>query len=229
MSPLVPCPVLLPNGHVWHVWLMSCRSRAWSVLTADCSRSRAPVTIARPSSNCIMLFDIYFMVELGIDNAITRKGFAKNQRLLFVVTQYWTQSHSYNWVENTGNWFVRRGPRETKMAALKHGSRKFYDIPRQEYSRPKGADRLHAKQSVEELLRYIDESCVGKETTFSGPFGARKGQRWAGRVVCICVVVECCPLITNRKGEVYLPRPLISVTSVSRSTRLSRFLNELFF
>ena len=63
------------------------------------------------------------------------------------------------------------------MAALKHGSRKFYDIPRQEYSRPKGADRLHAKQSVEELLRYIDESCVGKETTFSGPFGARKGQR----------------------------------------------------
>ena len=62
------------------------------------------------------------------------------------------------------------------MAALKHGSRKFYDIPSEELSNLRSRYSFKKENNIEELLKYIDQSCIGKDVTFSGPYGARKGK-----------------------------------------------------
>lgn len=60
------------------------------------------------------------------------------------------------------------------MAALKHGSRKFYDIPSEELSNVRSRYSREKEKDIEELLNYIDKSCIGKDVMFSGPYGARK-------------------------------------------------------
>jgi len=62
------------------------------------------------------------------------------------------------------------------MAALKHGSRKFYDIPSGELSNVRSRYSLRKDKNIEELLNYINQSCIGKDVMFSGPYGARKGK-----------------------------------------------------
>ena len=66
-------------------------------------------------------------------------------------------------------------PARNKMAALKYGSRKFYEIPSDEYSQESHADKSKKDQPDNGLLDYINDNCIGKHTTFSGPFGTRKG------------------------------------------------------
>ena len=63
-----------------------------------------------------------------------------------------------------------------KMAALKHGSRKFYDIPSEELSNVRSRYNREKENNIEELLNYIDQSCIGKDVMFYGPYGARKGE-----------------------------------------------------
>ncbi|KAL9973375.1 hypothetical protein ACROYT_G019827 [Oculina patagonica] len=60
------------------------------------------------------------------------------------------------------------------MAALKHGSRKFYDIPSEELTNLRHSYSLKKEKNIEELLDYIDQSCIGKDITFTGPYGPRK-------------------------------------------------------
>ena len=77
------------------------------------------------------------------------------------------------------------------MAALKHGSRKFYDIPSEELSNVRSKYSREKERNIEELLNYIDRSCIGKDVMFSGPFGARKGElgeHFATRITCNLVV-----------------------------------------
>ena len=62
-----------------------------------------------------------------------------------------------------------------KMAALKHWPRKFYDIPSEELSNVRSRYGLKKENNIEEILSYIDQSCIGKDVMFSGPYGARKG------------------------------------------------------
>ena len=63
-----------------------------------------------------------------------------------------------------------------KMAALKHGSRKFYDIPSEEFSNVRSRYNREKEKNIQELLNYIDQSCIGKDVMFSGPYGPRKGE-----------------------------------------------------
>lgn len=62
-----------------------------------------------------------------------------------------------------------------KMAALKHGARKFYDIPIEELSNLRHRFHRKKERNTEKLLNYIEENCIGKDVTFSGPYGRRKG------------------------------------------------------
>ena len=63
------------------------------------------------------------------------------------------------------------------MAALKHGSRKFYDIPSEELTNIRHRYSLKKEKNTEELLNYIDKNCIGKDLTFTGPYGPRKGKQ----------------------------------------------------
>ena len=74
------------------------------------------------------------------------------------------------------DWVPVRSRSNHKMAALKHGSRKFFDIPSEALSNLRSTYSLKKEKNIEELLNYIDQSCIGKDVAFSGPYGARKGQ-----------------------------------------------------
>jgi hypothetical protein len=61
-----------------------------------------------------------------------------------------------------------------------YGNRKFYALP-DEY--PLRGTKVRATQSgkknedAAKLIKYIDDNVVGKNTTFSGPYGRRKGKQ----------------------------------------------------
>lgn len=65
-----------------------------------------------------------------------------------------------------------------------YGNRKFYALP-DEY--PLRGTKVRATQSAKKnedaakLIKYIDDNVIGKNTTFSGPYGRRKGKQ---RSVC---------------------------------------------
>lgn len=61
------------------------------------------------------------------------------------------------------------------MAALSHGARKFYEVPSDYLTERKRENKLSQDKSTEDLLKYISDNCIGNETTFSGPYGPRKG------------------------------------------------------
>lgn len=80
----------------------------------------------------------------------------------------------------SGLLFQTRGPGSQsnyKMAALQHGSRKFYEIPSEELTHFRHSYKLKKGRNIEELLTYIDQSCIGKDVSFSGPYGLRKGKQ----------------------------------------------------
>lgn len=66
-----------------------------------------------------------------------------------------------------------------------HANRKFYEIPEdetvREYSVSRKLQNLTKETSgtdphgVQDLLTYIYENIIGRDKTFSGPFGIRKG------------------------------------------------------
>ena len=62
------------------------------------------------------------------------------------------------------------------MAALKHGSRKFYEIPSENLQYVRHDREVKNHKKIEELLKYIENSCIGKDLTFTGPYGLRKGK-----------------------------------------------------
>ena len=63
------------------------------------------------------------------------------------------------------------------MAALRYGSRKFYEIPSsEEFTHLRSNDTLKKEKNVKELFKYIEESCIGEDVTFCGPYGPRKGK-----------------------------------------------------
>lgn len=63
------------------------------------------------------------------------------------------------------------------MAALRHGSRKFYEIPSsEEFTHLRSNNTLKKEKNVKDLFKYIEESCIGEDVTFFGPYGPRKGK-----------------------------------------------------
>ena len=57
-----------------------------------------------------------------------------------------------------------------------HANRKFYDIPSET------AEEIDIRTDLpdrKELLSLVCQSVIGKDKTFSGPFGLRKGQHLA--------------------------------------------------
>ncbi len=54
------------------------------------------------------------------------------------------------------------------------GSRKFYEIKIPSYS--KGDDlQVDKEEAAQKLFNYVEDSCVGKDLVFSGPFGDLPG------------------------------------------------------
>lgn len=70
------------------------------------------------------------------------------------------------------------------MAALKYGSRKFYEIPSEELTHLRHDYKVKKGEKVEELLSYIEQSCIGKDVTFTGPYGLQKGKHPNQLTVC---------------------------------------------
>lgn len=62
------------------------------------------------------------------------------------------------------------------MAALKHGSRKFYEIPSEnlQYVRHDRGVKNHKK--IEELFKYIENSCIGNDLILTAPCGLPMGK-----------------------------------------------------
>ena len=76
----------------------------------------------------------------------------------------------------------------TRMNSKKtYGNRKFYALP-DEY--PLRGTKVRATQSAKKnedaakLIKYIDDNVIGKNTTFSGPYGRRKGKQRSVRKFC---------------------------------------------
>lgn len=70
-----------------------------------------------------------------------------------------------------------------------YGNRKFYALP-DEY--PLRGTKVRATQSAKKnedaakLIKYIDDNVIGKNTTFSGPYGRRKG-----KLTSVCKFRHC--------------------------------------
>ena len=62
------------------------------------------------------------------------------------------------------------------MAAVKHGSRKFYEIPSKNLQCEKHDRKVKNRKKIEELFKCIENGCIGKDLTFTGPYGLRKGK-----------------------------------------------------
>lgn len=78
-----------------------------------------------------------------------------------------------------------------RMSSKKtYGNRKFYALP-DEY--PLRGTKVRATQSAKKnedaakLIKYIDDNVIGKNTTFSGPYGRRKGKQTSGCTFCHCL------------------------------------------
>lgn len=59
------------------------------------------------------------------------------------------------------------------------GNRKFYALP-EDYaikSSKLKSQTLVKKEDSTKLIKYIDDNIIGKNTTFAGPFGRRKGKQ----------------------------------------------------
>lgn len=62
------------------------------------------------------------------------------------------------------------------------GNRKFFSLPEEYPLRlvPAKSRASHSSRKTEEatkLIKYIDDNVIGKNTTFAGPYGRRKGNR----------------------------------------------------
>lgn len=59
-----------------------------------------------------------------------------------------------------------------------YGNRKFYALP-DEYplrgTKVRAAYGAKKNEDAAKLIKYIDDNVIGKNTTFSGPYGRRKG------------------------------------------------------
>jgi len=69
----------------------------------------------------------------------------------------------------------------TTMTSAKktYGNRKFYALP-DEYplrgTKVRAAYGAKKNEDATKLIKYIDDNVIGKNTTFSGPYGRRKGK-----------------------------------------------------
>lgn len=58
------------------------------------------------------------------------------------------------------------------------GNRRFYSLP-EDYTLKSGRLRqanIVKKEDVIRLVRYVDDNVIGKNLTFAGPYGRRKGK-----------------------------------------------------
>ncbi|KAI5739010.1 hypothetical protein M8J77_013820 [Diaphorina citri] len=55
------------------------------------------------------------------------------------------------------------------------GNRKFYALPEEYAVRSSKFKSVSKKEDVTKLIKYIDDSVIGKNTSFTGPYGRRKG------------------------------------------------------
>lgn len=65
------------------------------------------------------------------------------------------------------------------MASKKSfGNRKFYSLPDNpnRVSKNKFSGTSRKREDIVKLIKYIDDNVIGKNTTFSGPYGRRKGK-----------------------------------------------------
>jgi hypothetical protein len=60
-----------------------------------------------------------------------------------------------------------------------YGNRKFYALP-DEYplkgTKVRATHGAKRNEDAAKLIKYIDDNVIGKNTTFSGPYGRRKGK-----------------------------------------------------
>ncbi|KAK7793284.1 hypothetical protein R5R35_006781 [Gryllus longicercus] len=59
------------------------------------------------------------------------------------------------------------------------GNRKFYALPEEYPLRVSKVRPSHTPKKTEEtskLIKYIDENVIGRNHTFTGPYGRRKGE-----------------------------------------------------
>jgi hypothetical protein len=66
-----------------------------------------------------------------------------------------------------------------RMNSKKYGNRKFYALPDEYPLRGTKVRATHGAKKNEDaakLIKYIDDNVIGKNTTFSGPYGRRKGK-----------------------------------------------------
>ena len=55
------------------------------------------------------------------------------------------------------------------------GNRKFYDIPENFIPHPTAESNEIKNKAPGALVEYIETNCLGRDMTFSGPFGKREG------------------------------------------------------
>lgn len=63
------------------------------------------------------------------------------------------------------------------------GHRQFYSLP-DEYNGRDKDNRAKKCEDTAKLIRYIDENVIGKDTTFCGPFGRRRGKHQLHVFIC---------------------------------------------
>jgi hypothetical protein len=69
------------------------------------------------------------------------------------------------------------GQATKNMAALSHGSRKFYEVPSDYLTENRKKNDSCKDKPIEGLLKYINDNCIGIYTTFSAPYGPRNGKK----------------------------------------------------
>ncbi|KAJ4446714.1 hypothetical protein ANN_13411, partial [Periplaneta americana] len=71
---------------------------------------------------------------------------------------------------------------------------KFYALP-DDYplrvSKGRGTHGAKKNEDTAKLIKYIDDNVIGKNTTFSGPYGRRK----ARIILLCCIFIFCGPLV----------------------------------
>ncbi|KAJ9599552.1 hypothetical protein L9F63_009950, partial [Diploptera punctata] len=58
-----------------------------------------------------------------------------------------------------------------------YGNRKFYALPDEyplRYPKVRSSHGTKKNEDAVKLIKYIDDNVIGKNTTFSGPYGRRK-------------------------------------------------------
>ena len=56
------------------------------------------------------------------------------------------------------------------------GQENFMKIPSENLQNERHDRKVKNRKKMEELFKYINNSCIGKDLTFTNPYGLRKGK-----------------------------------------------------